>query len=155
VGSLDEPKFNVLLGNGDGTFQTPIETITPRSLIDLETGDLDSDGYLDLVVDDSRTTLSIFKGNGDGTFKPPLSYGGGSVGIAIGDFNHDRRPDLLTGDQRLDDENFGRYGITVIAGNGDGTFQTRAELITTGDVPAIANADLNGDGKLDLVATNY
>jgi hypothetical protein len=87
----------VLLGNGDGTFQAVVNTSTPTPLGGLRSlalADFDGDGKLDLAVGAGNLLLL---GNGDGTFQTPIVLGAGGPGIAVGDFNHDRRPDLAVG----------------------------------------------------------
>ena len=91
---------SVLLGNGDRTFRSvefyPLEA-APN---DITSGDLDGDGYLDLVVSrgggNLSTVLSILMGNGDGTFQDPVEQNVGDfpVGVAVAGFNVDGRPDI-------------------------------------------------------------
>ena len=87
---------------------------------------------------------------GDGTFQPAVSSPAGfaPAGIAVGDFNGDGNPDLAMTDH-------GNGTVTVLLGNGDGTFQTPGETYQVGSSPAgIAVADLNGDGNLDIVTAD-
>jgi serine/threonine protein kinase/predicted Zn-dependent protease len=145
----------ILLGNGDGTFQAartyPVG-ITPWFVA---VGDLNGDGILDLAVT-SGGSLSVLLGNGDGTFQAAHSY---SVGmsfnnlspaqnsLAIGDLNGDGKPDLAVVNS------FGN-NVSVLLGNGDGTFPA-APTYSAGSYPInVAVADFNGDGILDLAVTN-
>ena len=148
--------LEVLLGNGDGTFQTtPIITNIEASLRWVIAGDLRGDGKSD-VLGFSNNSLIVYLGNGDGTFAAGVSYPVvipfGPVVITLGDFNGDQKLDVVVSVP-------GNNGIVpgqevVFLGNGDGTFQ--AGRISTG-VPDPASAvvgDFNGDGKLDLVISN-
>ena len=89
---------------------------------------------------EDRTVLSFFT---PATF----AVGTGPVGQAVGDFNADRKADLVVVNQ-------GSNTISVLLGNGNGTFQPRTDYTTgTGPVGA-AVGDFNGDGKLDIAVAN-
>jgi FG-GAP-like repeat len=149
-----QARFSVLFGNGDGTFQAPIDTATPQTPMDLAAGDVDGDGITDMAVAVSSTIIGIFKGNGDGTFRPPLNYGAGYT-VSMGDFDGNGTVDLVSGSE-LDSEILaGDFGIAVVPGNGDGTFQARTELLKVASTQSQTTGDLNGDGKPDIVGANY
>ena len=149
----------VLLGNGDGTFQTHHSYNTGFSGC-TQAGDFNGDGKIDLVVAGGNT-VRVLLGNGDGTFQPHVDtmipealISGGEVtinGIAagvVGDFNGDGKLDLAWIDSNL-------YAIDVLFGNGDGTFQMPVSYGTASfSTNAVAIADVNGDGKPDLVVAN-
>ena len=150
---------SVFLGNGDGTLQPPILIPAGGSPFSVATGDFNKDGKMDLAVVYNDDTFGILLGNGDGTFQAPIiivvpippgiTLGFGA--ITTGDFNHDGNLDLVLANlSTLSND------IYFIPGNGDGTFgapqlvQQTSEYRSndSGSLPA---ADLNGDGKLDLV----
>jgi len=143
---------SILLGNGDGTFQPAInDTVTPGGVFpwDVEAGDFNEDGKLDLIVANNPCCsstgsgeLGVFLGNGNGTFQPGMSYFVTAVTVAVGDFNGDGHLDLaVAGD-----------GVNVLLGNGDGTFQS-ALGNPLGSTYAVVAGDFNGDGILDLAVT--
>lgn len=148
---------SILLGNGDGTFQAAISCFVGYSTHSVDIGDLNSDDRLDLVVVNySNNYVSILLGNGDGTFQAAVNYVSSmspdTSSVAIGDLNGDGKPDLVTA-------NRGSDAVSVLLGNGDGTFQDAVEykLLYDLDPPgtySVAIGDFNGDGMPDLVTAN-
>jgi uncharacterized repeat protein (TIGR01451 family) len=148
---------SVMLGNGDGTFQTALHSKVAGPNDDptggptyVAVGDFNGDGKLDLVTANSNNaTISVLLGNGDGTFQKSVAYTVGStpVRIAIGDFNGDGKPDLVV-------TNSGSSTVSVLLGNGDGTFQTAVSYAAGGSPYSVAVGDFNGDGKPDLGVSN-
>jgi hypothetical protein len=72
--------------------------------------------------------VAVLLGNGDGTFQPAVTYGTGAyfaTSVAVGDVNGDRIPDLLVTNSCLNMEHecIGDGALSVLLGNGDGTFQ--------------------------------
>jgi VCBS repeat protein/FG-GAP repeat protein len=112
-------------------------------------GDLNGDGKADMAVAGGGY-VSILLGNGDGTFAPAVSYAAGSLdtlSVAIADFNGDGKPDLA-----LANPNSPPATVSILLGNGDGTFQPQVSYAvgTAGSSYALAVADFNRDGKADL-----
>jgi hypothetical protein len=149
---------SVLLGNGDGTFQAPVAYPTGTSgdhPIAVSAVDLNGDGKLDLAVTNlNAKTVAILLGNGNGTFQPKVSYpttNGASIGptaMTTGDFNGDGKIDLAISDQ-------GDNSVSILLGNGDGTFQSPLEFTTGSFATGVAAGDFNGDGRLDLAVANF
>jgi hypothetical protein len=145
---------NILLGNGDGTFQPPVAYSAGGSAFSVEAGDLNRDGKLDLVVVNGPQSAGVLLGNGDGTFQPVSTFTtspAGDAAVFLGDFNGDSKLDLalVTGDcgtAQCDTL------ISILLGNGDGTFQapTGNQLFPGLNPQAVALGDANSDGKLDL-----
>jgi hypothetical protein len=140
---------SVLLGNGDGSFQTARTVSTGVGPISVALGDFNGDGIPDLAVADSGFLgagmgVSVLLGNGDGTFQPAQTFAAGlSPGfVAVGDFNGDGIPDLAVAGS----------GVRVLLGNGDGSFQTPTYSYVAGDGHIVAT-DFNGDGWPDLAST--
>jgi VCBS repeat protein len=114
--------------------------------------DLDGDGHLDLVTaNQAANTVSILLGNGDGTFRARTDFeaGGRPLSVAVADLNADGRPDLAVAGEGYDPDYAGR--ISVLLGNGDGTFGTRTQYGVPQWPQAVAIADMNGDMRPDLV----
>ena len=148
----------IQLGNGNFTFQPAVSYAVGNSNSTyfpfqdgIVTGDFNGDGKLDLaVVNATDSTVSILLGNGDGTFQPQVAFatGSGPGALAVGDFNGDGKLDLAI-PFAGQGNNVG--GVSVLLGNGDGTFQTHVDYGTSTEPYAILTGDFNRDGKLDLV----
>jgi hypothetical protein len=140
--------FTVALGNGDGTFQTPITTRTELSY-SLAVADFNNDGNLDIVVANDNldpSTVSVYLGNGDGTFKAPINSNTTSYNefVAVGDFNNDGKMDIVVIEIPY---------ISVLLGNGDGTFQPPSDNDSFVGAEWLAVADFNNDHNLDVLVT--
>jgi hypothetical protein len=152
---------SVLLGNGDGTFQAPVSYSSGALYAtSVAIADVNGDGHPDVVVgnfcQDSQChgSVSVLLGNGDGTFQAAVSYGSGGyevTSVAVVDVNGDGHPDLIVANGCLTGGGCGST-VGVLIGNGDGTFQGAITYDVGGFVFSVSVADVNGDGKPDIVA---
>lgn len=134
--------------------------------------DVNGDGFPDLVEIGADQTIAVLLNKGDGTFRAPVEYyvtlsaatsstGPQPKALAVADVNGDGKPDIVA-------VNTGDSTVSVLLGNGDGTFQAQtAEEAAKGKgkaapsyavgqgVTSLAVADLNGDGKPDIVTADF
>src|SRR6202140_281763 len=158
--------LTILLGNGDGTFQSPITLSAGVDPSAMALGDFNGDGKLDIAVIDfgnfsgNNGATYILLGKGDGTFQPPVLLNAGSgpaaipVAIVAGDFNGDGKLDLSVASS-----DFNLFSLTsnvsVFLGNGDGTFQSPV-FYGLFEIPtSLAAGDLKGNGRIDLAVSAF
>jgi hypothetical protein len=150
-GELDiavmDGQLSVLLGNGDGTFQAPVNYPSVQGIW-IAAADFNRDGKLDLVVSTNTNAVSVLLGNGDGTFQSPLTSGltASASFVAVGDFNNDKIPDLVVIDHPY---------ISVLLGSGDGTFGPPSDNSSFVGAQQLAAGDFNNDQKLDVVVVGF
>jgi FG-GAP-like repeat len=148
--------ITVLLGNGDGTFQTPSEVNVGTGPCSMAVVDLNRDGIKDVAIGGGNTELSVLIGVGNGTFvrQPVVTLVAGgdpfsaSNDVGVGDLNRDSILDLVVP--------LGNgHGNAILIGNGNGTFQIRSRIqIDETSAPwHVAVADYNRDGFLDIART--
>jgi hypothetical protein len=141
----------ILLGKGDGSFQLASLYAIPNTPTYIAIGDFNGDHKPDLVLF-AFHTVSVMLGNGDGTFQPPISFDPpyAPAALGIGDFGHNGKLDLAVGEQ------FGGISqVQIFSGSGDGTFQAGASYPVGAEPTSVAVADLRGNGKLDLVVSDF
>jgi hypothetical protein len=163
-------EVSVLLGKGDGTFQSPVSYSSGGYWTFLAAiADVNGDGFPDMIVTNncasvnangtcnSTTELSVLLGNGDGTFQAPTGYylgGYGPPAFAVGDLNADGKLDIAVGNVCVT-AGCPSQAVGVLLGNGDGTFQLPTSYQSGGYIAlSAAVADVNSDGKPDLIVTD-
>ncbi len=158
------------------SFSMPVDYGAGLSPLAVVSADFNGDGRLDLATaNNDNNTVSVLLGNGDGTFQAPRTSTAGagypSGSLVAADLNRDGNADLVTFNQFS-------TNITLLLGNGDGTFQSPQSIALPAQLPpgwtgpdylvqyldwngtdplaqylgALAVGDMNGDGTLDLVA---
>ena len=140
--------FSILFGNGDGTFQLPVNYSSSSLPFAIAVGDFNNDGFPDLAIG-TLQGVTIYINLGNGTFQSGASIASASVGtIVVGDFNGDHNQDLILAPISGGDS--GSDFVYVFLGQGDGTFHSLGGVRAGGCPQAMAAADFNHDGKLDL-----
>jgi len=144
----------ILTNNGNGIFGSNA-TINVEGPGCVAAADVNNDGSLDLVCANvSNDSLTIFTNNGNGVFGSNATYAVGMtpVSLAAADINADGKVDLITANNH---DGFATNGtLTILTNNGSGIFGYNATLDTGNDPNCVVAADLNGDGRLDLISAN-
>lgn len=153
---------SVMLGNSDGTFQSPVNypiagNYSTTAVID----DVNGDGKLDVVAVSQDQQISVLLGKGDGTLQSAQSFAAPALPGYTGTTSA-----TIAGMITTDLRGIGKKDIVcsnglVLLGNGDGTFTAASAAAfpftqdsTYSGGPTLASGDLNNDGKLDLVMNN-
>jgi hypothetical protein len=142
--------ISVLLGNGNGTFQTAVNYPAGSGPSSVTLAHLNADGRLDIIVSDVGSTMVwVLMGNGNGTFQPAVGYDVGNYSqfVGTGDFDLDGKIDLAVVIRVAG-------SVSVMTGNGDGTFNTPSDYLVGTDPVSLAVGDFNKDGPPDLAVAN-
>jgi VCBS repeat protein len=113
-------------------------------------GDFNEDGTLDLVTVNPNT-LSFYRGLGGGKYAAPVNRSlPGNLGeVLSADFDRNGKVDLAIASGALNSSG----GVTILLGQGNGTFNQGTNIAVTGNVNYIALADFNGDHQPDIAAS--
>jgi hypothetical protein len=165
VSNIVSNTVSSLLGNGDGTFQSPRQfadgasqgasnissILNGRGIV---TADFDGDGNPDVAVTNPASAdVSVLLGRGDGTFQPQRRFDATSRpwSLDAGDLNGDGIADLAV----IDDPVAGHLSIAILLSRGDGTFRHEAIIQTPDaggtDFSNIKIADINDDRNEDIL----
>jgi hypothetical protein len=156
VGGAEDSFLQILLGHGDGTFESSQAMQIPDDSISLATGHFHDPTILDVVTTSEEGSVSVFLGRGDGTLQPPQTrtVAEDVRGVAVGDLHGTGNDDIVVA-------TLGHLGapsdVLVLPSNGDGTFGapqvTQVQFLNPEPGPVVA--DFFGDGKLSVgVATS-
>jgi len=160
--SAGQGTVSVLHSNGDYTFQQEPSFAVGGGTVSLVVGNFSDNGHLGVAsLDYASNDITTLLGNGDGTFAQLPIYLTGSgpwaVTPVLGDFNGDGHLDVaVLGEVFPPGGGFGTYEVSLLLGNGDGTFQPQkifslGQLIPSGLYPVAMEAgDFNNDGRLSL-----
>ena len=146
----------IFLGNGNGTFGAPTIIPTGDTILAIGAGNIRGNGKTDIAVvgvlsgTSSMQTITVYENDGSGNFTggPSVTSTGVSpTSMVVADFNGDGKSDLALA-------NSGGNNVTILLGDGKGSF-TQAASPQTGSSPSsIAVGDFNGDGIPDLAVAN-
>ncbi|MEV6580416.1 FG-GAP-like repeat-containing protein [Streptomyces sp. NPDC051582] len=164
--------LGVFLGSGGGSFGAVTKYAAPRTVSSVFLGtavirDVNGDGHEDVISQESRGSVAlVWLGDGSGALgagaavqlnpTPGCDTSGDNpcvarfpTDVAVGDFDGDGTPDLAT-------SNANTNNVSVVIGDGDGTFGAATQFALGGGAgpQGIAAADLGGDGHLDLITSN-
>jgi hypothetical protein len=166
--------------NGGTLLFTRRDIAFDRQINDVTTRDLDGDDILDLVLAGASRDHNVFAegrvyvltGNGDGSFNPPTAYATarGAFRIVAGDFDHDGRLDIATGNRSAIRSTCGGDRLTywdtvsILSGRSDGTFADPVDFSLSSTfepfdptfintLTSLNTSDVDGDGFPDLIAS--
>jgi hypothetical protein len=155
VANYDDNTVSLLLGEGNGTFLPQAVFAVGDKPYSVALADVTGDGRDDIVVANSASdTVSVLVNlgahNGQVNFARPIQLATGRrpIAVAVADLLGDGTPDIITA-------NAFDNSVSVMDGNGDGTFQA-GQTVSVGSRPySVSVADLTGDGRLDIITTSY
>jgi hypothetical protein len=147
----------LMLGDGNGGFTAAAQTVAvnpDNKPTAVAIADFNGDGLPDIAtVSGGFGHLNVNLNTGGGMFGPTANFATGfcANGLTVGDFNHDGKADVAVACVFPSDD-----GVSVLMGNGDGTFQPFAKYNAGNQTPGyIITGDLNGDGNADLITANF
>ena len=152
IAMANNGNVSIALGNGDGTFTTPVLQSLPGAGGDwaIAAGDLNNDTYSDVVATSANLdSVFVLIGNGNGTFVQGVGYATGDrpFDVKLALLNNDTYPDIVV-------PNDISNNVSVLYGTGTGTFQQAVNLACGAGPRTVAVADFNNDTYPDIVTAN-
>jgi hypothetical protein len=154
--NITDNTLTVLTNNGGGGFGFSATLAVGDGPSCVVAADVNRDGLLDLICANNHTnTLTVLTNNGSGGFgfSATLAAGNLPYWVAAADVNGDSRVDLISAD--FGSGTLPGNTLTVLTNNGAGGFGFSVTLTVGGRPDCVAAADVNGDGKLDLISANF
>ncbi len=156
VANVASSTVSVLLGTGGGAFAARTDYAVGSAPISVALGDLNGDGRLDVAVANSGlagSSVGVLLGNGTGALGGMTQFSTGynsqPHAVAIGDVTLDGKPDLLVAGYETSTS-----ALFVLAGDGTGSFGAATGFATPHNPNALAVADFNADGRLDVAVAD-
>ncbi|MDJ0674655.1 MAG: FG-GAP-like repeat-containing protein [Calothrix sp. MO_167.B42] len=141
---------SILLADGPDSFSSPTNFDAGHSPISVAVGDVNGDGNLDLAFANDYEDVSILLGDGQGSFSSPSKFivddENEITSVALGDVNGDGNLDLAV----TSFANDGRGRVSILLGDGQGSFGTPTDLSVESDAKLVSLGDLDSDGDLDM-----
>jgi hypothetical protein len=152
---LNGGSIGVLLGHGDGTFDSVVTYTASGHVWGLAVADFNNDGWPDIAAaDDTANEIVLFQNEGNGAFGSPAHFSTGDntnpQSITAADFDGDGNMDAAAGMRMLEGGHF-----KIFMGDGEGSFGAPTGYPVTGGVQGITSADLDHDGDVDIATANY
>lgn len=137
--------IDILIGNGDGTFKSPLLNAGGTGINDLYAQDINGDGKTDIVASCYGVGARVLLGNGNGTFAAGVNYGSAvpTYNAALLDLNNDGKTDIILGD-------YLGTNLDTMLGNGDGTFRWSTSYSSANQGQGVTSGDFNHDGNADV-----
>lgn len=146
---------SVLIGDGNGGFGPQTEFPAGADSVDLALGDVNGDGDLDVVTaNNDSANVSVLLGDGEGGLSAPTDFAvlAGLTSVALGDVNGDGDLDIVTCNKYIQNE--AAAGMSVLLGNGDGTFGSSTNYPISSTPQSVVLGDVSDDGNLDAVLSS-
>lgn len=151
-------RVSVLLGDGSGNFTLQANNYPVASgALSVAVGDVNKDGKNDVVTANNSSTnsLSVLLGNGNGTFAAStnIALNSSPEFATLNDLNKDGNLDIIAASPSSG-TNPASGRVSVLLGNGSGTFATQSNYSVNVGAVSVAVGDLNGDGNNDIITAN-